>query len=615
MAVIDEMKTLGRARLSFAEAREVDEFVQVLGQYERGEISPDAWRKYRLVRGTYGQRQEGTLQMMRVKIPQGILSGEQLRALADAADRYSRGFGHITTRQNIQFHFIQLDDVPDMMRELATHGLTTREACGNSVRNITACPFAGVARDELFDVTPYAEALTRYLLRGPLSAILPRKFKVGFEGCREDHAFASINDIGWWAQVREVDGRTEHGFRVTVGGGTSILPRSGMALFEYVPAARMFHVADAILRVYHRFGDYEHKQRNRMKFLIKSMGWEKYREEVLRAYEELCAEGGTPLPFDPNDPPVENAPDWASPDAPTLEETASRAAASSVKGPGIMPQVSPWLVWDQHAFAAWQQTNVLPQKQQGYVSVVARVPLGDVTAQQFRVLADLAMSFGDGMVRMTPDQNLVFRWVREEQVAAFYRHLAAASLGRPDAQTIADVVSCPGAESCRLAVTASRGLGRLLTDHLEAHPEIVEAARSSHIKISGCPNGCGQHHVADIGFQGSIRKLGDRAVPQYFVMVGGGVAAEGASFGRVAAKVPARRAPEALERLIALYRDQHAPEETAGAFFRRIDFAVVKKTLADLEPLPAEQAQPQDFIDLGEDTEYKHVVLDGECSA
>lgn len=615
MAAVDEMKTLGRARLSFAEEREVDEFVDVLGQYERGEISADQWRKYRLVRGTYGQRQEGTLQMLRVKIPQGILSGEQLRGLADAAERYSRGFAHITTRQNIQLHFIELEDMPDMMRDLAAHGLTTREACGNSVRNITACPFAGVARDELFDVTPYAEALTRYLLRGPLSAILPRKFKIAFEGCSEDHAFASINDIGWWARVREVDGRTEHGFRVTVGGGTSILPRSGMVLFEYVPAARMFKVADAILRVYHRFGDYEHKQRNRLKFLIKSMGWEKFCEEVLRAYEELCVDEGTPLPFDPNTPPVEDAPDWASPEAPALEHTAARAAASSVKGPGIVPQVSPWLVWDARAFAAWQQTNVLPQKQEGFVSVIARVPLGDVTAQQFRVLADLATAFGDGLVRVTPDQNLVFRWVRAEHVPALYRHLAAAGLGRPNAQTIADVVSCPGAESCRLAVTASRGLGRMLTDYLEEHPEIVEAARSSHIKISGCPNGCGQHHVADIGFQGSIRKLGDRPVPQYFVMVGGGVAADGANFGRVVAKVPARRVPEALERLIALYREQHAPPETAGAFFRRIDVALVKKTLADLEPLPAEQAQRQDFIDLGEDTEYKQVVLDGECSA
>ncbi|MPY89683.1 MAG: nitrite/sulfite reductase [Luteitalea sp.] len=615
MTAIDDVKTLGRGTLSFADGREIDDFVQVLGRYERGEISADDWRKYRLVRGTYGQRQEGTLQMLRVKIPQGILSAEQLRALADGAERYSRGFGHITTRQNIQFHFIQLEDVSDLMRDLAASGLTTREACGNSVRNITACPFAGVARDEVFDVTPYAEALTRHLLRGPLSAILPRKFKIGFEGCPDDHAFASINDIGWWAQVRDVGGSTERGFRVTVGGGTSILPRSGMTLFEYVPANRIFDAADAILRVYHRFGDYEHKQRNRMKFLIKAMGWDKYRDEVLRAYDDICAEGGTPFPFDPDNPSVEEAPDWMLPEAATLEATAARVAASTVKGPGIVPHVNPWLVWDADAFAAWQQTNVLPQKQDGYVAVIARVPLGDLTAQQFRVLADLAATFGDGTIRMTPDQNLVFRWVREGQVPLFYRHLAAASLGRPNAQTMADVVSCPGAESCRLAVTASRGLGRLLTDHLEAHPEIVEAARSAHIKISGCPNGCGQHHVADIGFQGSIRKLGERAVPQYFVMVGGAVAADGANFGRVAAKVPARRCPEALERLIALYREQHAPGESAAQFYRRIDFAVIKKTLADLEPLAADQAEPQDFIDLGEDTEYKQVVLDGECSA
>ncbi|HEY6361164.1 MAG TPA: nitrite/sulfite reductase, partial [Vicinamibacterales bacterium] len=268
MSAIDDT-TLGRARLSFADERDIDEFVEKLDQYERGELSAEAWRKFRLVRGTYGQRQDN-VQMMRIKIPQGIVTGPQMRALADASAKYSRGFGHVTTRQNVQFHFVLLKHAEPMMRDLATTGLTTREACGNSIRNITSCPYAGVEHSEIFDVTPYAETMTRYFLRHPLADRLPRKFKIAFEGCPEDHAYAAIHDLGWHARI--VDG--QRGFRLTIGGGTSIMPVSGHLLYEFLPAEQMLEVAEAIVRVYHRLGDYEHRQRNRMKFLIKALGWD-----------------------------------------------------------------------------------------------------------------------------------------------------------------------------------------------------------------------------------------------------------------------------------------------------------------------------------------------------
>ena len=239
MTIADDPTTFGRTRLSFADEAEIDDFVTTLERFERGDITPDQWRAYRLVRGTYGQRQGGDAQMIRVKIPQGILDAAQLDALADVAERYSRGFGHITTRQNVQLHFVALHDVPPAMRRLAAAGLTTREACGNSVRNITACPYAGVAADEAFDVTPYAEALTRFLLRHPLSSTLPRKFKIAFEGCVEDHALTAINDIGWRARIRVSEsGVMERGFRVTIGGGTSTVPKSGDELYEFLPAGR-----------------------------------------------------------------------------------------------------------------------------------------------------------------------------------------------------------------------------------------------------------------------------------------------------------------------------------------------------------------------------------------
>lgn len=609
MSVVDDPRTHGRARLGFADEADIDEFASVLGQFERGEIGPDAWRAFRLVRGTYGQRQAEDAQMLRVKMPQGILTGEQLEALAEVADRYSRGFGHITTRQNVQFHFMKLHDVEPAMRRLANAGLTTREACGNSVRNITACQFAGVAADEVFDVTPYADALTRHLLRHPLSSKLPRKFKIAFEGCPEDHARTGINDLGFRAALGP-DGR--RGFRITVAGGTSIMTRAGSVLHEFLPAGEIFDVADAVMRVYAALGDYQHKQRNRLKFLIKKLGWERWLEDYRAMLATVQGEAPRAFPFDPEDPPVDEAPVWIASDEPSHAELTRRAAAAELRGPGIRPTA---FVPPVDAFERWLSTNVRPQKQSGFVIAAATIPLGDVTAAQFRILADLSSSFSDGTVRVTIDQNAVFRWVPSARVNAFYGALAAAGFGLPGVDTLADVVSCPGAESCRLAVTQSRGLGHALGEHLRARPDLSDAAGAADIKISGCPNGCGQHHVAAIGFQGSIRKLGTRAVPQYFVMVGGGADADGAAFGRIVAKIPARRCTEAVDRLVTLYRDGRQGDEGLAAFMRRVDPGSVKAALSDLEALTAETAAPADFIDLAEHSAFAPEVLDGECSA
>ncbi len=615
MAAVDDPKTLGRARLSFASEADIVEFVTVLERFERGEIGPDEWRAFRLVRGTYAQRQEGDVQMLRVKIPQGMLDGPQLRALAEVADSYSRGFGHITTRQNLQLHFLRLHDVEPAMRRLAAAGLTTREACGNSVRNVTACPYAGVAADEVFDVTPYAEALTRYLLRHPLSSTLPRKFKIAFEGCPEDHAVSAINDIGWRAAMRTNGHGPERGFRVTVGGGTALRCASGRLLFDFLPAGEILAVAEAVLRVYHRLGDYKHRQRNRLKYLIDAMGWEAWRATFDEELAAVRAEGLPPLPFDPEAPGFEDAPEWPRIAAPSAASVAARAAAARVRGPGIVPEVRLALPVVHGTFARWAATNVRPQKQTGYSLVTVTVTLGDVTAAQMRLLADLAESYGDGTVRTTTDQNLVLRWVPSAAVPDLYKRLAAAGLGLDGAGTLADVTSCPGAESCRLAITQSRGLGKLLGEHLRAHPELVALAPEVDIKISGCPNGCGQHHIAGIGFQGSVRRLAGKVVPQYFVTVGGGVGSDGASFGRLVGKIPARRLAETVERLLALYASEHAAGESASAFFGRVEAAHARTALADLERLTPEDVLPEDFIDLGDEEEMKLETLAGECSA
>ena len=606
---VSSQSTVGRSHLSFADEAAIDEFVDKLEKYESGVLSPEDWRRFRLLRGTYGQRQDG-VQMMRVKAPQGLVTAAQMRALADVATRYSRGFGHVTTRQNVQFHFVLLKDAEACMRELAETGMTTREACGNSVRNITACPYAGIADDEVFDVTPYAEIMTRYFLGHPLSGVLPRKFKIAFEGCPVDHALVSIHDLGWHARI--VDGK--RGFRLTIAGGTSIMPVSGYLLYEFLPVEQMLEVAEAIVRVYHRNGDYQHRQRNRMKFMIKALGWDVWKQKYEEALAEVRAEGGVKLPADPALQPVETAPDWMKPAAPSVQTVAVQAA-TPVSGPGIMPG-SVKLHPLSDAYVRWMKSNVGRQKQAGYVHVMARLPLGDFTAGQMRVLSDLADAYADGEMRLTIEQNVLFRWVKVEDVEALYQRLDAAGMGHPDANTISDVVSCPGAESCRLAVTQSRGLGRVLTEHFSARPDLVDLVTAGDIKISGCPNGCGQHHIASIGFQGSVRKLAGKAVPQYFVMVGGGSTAEGARFGKVVSKIPVHRLTDAVDRLLGLYRDRReSASEPLDAFFRRVPPAIATEALKDLAELLPNQTTVEDFIDLGEDTAFNPEVMEGECAS
>jgi sulfite reductase (NADPH) hemoprotein beta-component len=308
-------------------------------------------------------------------------------------------------------------------------------------------------------------------------------------------------------------------------------------------------------------------------------------------------------------------PDWPLDPAPELGAIAARVGLQPVKGPGLVPVVTPLLQIAGDSYAKWRDTNVRPQKQFGFTTAIVSIPLGDLTSEQMRVMAELSRAYSDGSVRVTMDQDLVFRWVTAANLRPLYRRLAAAGLGLGGAETIADVVSCPGAESCRLAVTQSRGLGRLLEDQLRARPDLIAAANGARIKISGCPNGCGQHHIATFGFQGSVRRIESRAVPQYFVMIGGGAGGREATFARLAAKVPARRIPDVVERLIGLYSRERLPDEAASDFFARLDVARAKQELADLEQLTKEDSLPADFVDLGEVSEFNPLVMDGECSA
>ncbi len=599
-----------RARAPFSVLGDLDEFLATLAKFERGEIGAEAWRQFRLLHGTYGQRQAES-HMQRVKIPQGVLSATQLEALADVAEAHSRGFAHVTTRQNVQLHFVTARGAEVAMRRMAEAGITTREACGNSVRNVTACPRAGVAPDEVFDPTPYAEAFTRHFLRHPLSSSLPRKFKVAFEGCPEDHAAAAIHDLGFVAR-RLPDGR--RGFLVRAGGGTATVPVSAQVLVELLPAGELLGLSEAVVRVFHRLGDRVHRHANRMKFLVKKLGFEGFRAEVDAERERVRAEGAPQLPFDPERPPEELAREGPRAPGPDRDAIAARVRAQVPRGPGVVPVVAPDLAPTPDAFAAFVRTNVRPQRQPGYVTVEVVLPLGDVTAAQLRAVGDLARAHGDGSVRLTREQDLVLRWVPRGDVPALHAGLAAAGLGLAGAGTAARVTSCPGAESCKLAVTQSRGLGRLLEAHLREHPEVVAAAPGLDLKVSGCPNGCGQHHLAAIGFQGSARKVGTHAVPQYFVLLGGGLGPDGARFGRLAAKIPARRIPAAIERLVALYRAERIDGEDAPAFFRRVDPAHARAALSDLAEIAHGTLTPEDQVDLGESAAFRPETGEGECA-
>ncbi len=571
-----ESATVGR--LGFARREDVDLFVQRLEAFERGELDADGWRSFRLLNGVYGQRQDGDAMMVRAKLPGGIATPAQLLALAEVADKYSNGKGHVTTRQNVQFHFVPLPQSEAALRLLADAGITTKEACGHSVRNWTCCPFAGVAADEPFDPTPYVEALARHLLRGPYSSTLPRKLKPSLGGCcGTDCSQAFINDLGFLARKRG----DELGFQLLAGGGLSTLRRSAMVVEDFVPLAEILEAADAIVRVFHRIGNRENKAKARLKWAIDRIGKEAFIAEYRKEREVIRSEGGVPLVLPPQPaPPVRRA--------------------------SLTQAITP-----EPGFEEWARDSVRPQKQSGFSAVVIRLILGDVSTAQFRSLAEIIQQFGEGEIRLANEQNLVLRFVPTAKLPALHRELARIGLAKAGANTIGDVTSCPGASSCKLAVTASRGLAAELTDVFERRPDLA-AVRGLDIKVSGCPHGCGQHYIAGIGFQGGMRKVAGKPAPQYLVYVGGGIASDRADFGRLIGKVPARRGAATLERLLDYYV---ANNGTGPAFWTSAPADALKSLISDLTVLSDDAARPEDFIDLGQAAAFEVQTSEGECSA
>jgi sulfite reductase (ferredoxin) len=552
-------------------------------------------QKLRLHFGTYAQRQEG-VQMQRIKIPGGFLTADQLVRLADAADQFGSGFMHFTTREDAQIYYVKLEETPSLLRFLAEGGITSREACGNTVRNITACYRAGTSATEAFNVGPYAQALFRFLVRNKYNQNLGRKFKITFEGCAEDHSGLRIHDIGLWAVTQTRSGKLRRGFRVYLGGGLGAAPHLAHHYSDFLPVEELFNLAAAALRLFDRYGERKARMKARMKFLIETMGWDTFRAAL---DEERQRVGPIPL-------------------ADYLE-----AEDEPVPGTGQQPYRLP--VLDSRTgdaqFQSWVRDSVIAHQVEGFRGVHVRIKLGDLTAERARRLAAVVRRFSASQLRLSIDQNIYLPWVRAEELLDLYIALAALSLAERGVGTIADVTTCPGSDTCRLGIASAKGLGSALGSAFENAANgplarYTELARPLRVKISGCPNGCAQHSVANIGFYSAALTHEDRSVPAHFVTVGGQTQPDQAQFGLLLGKFPARNCVQVTETLLKLYEQEKEPSEEFNSFVGRTGTERLKQILEPLRQIPSFESDPTFYEDYGHEHERFAVQrgIKGECA-
>ncbi|HTZ65483.1 MAG TPA: nitrite/sulfite reductase [Solirubrobacteraceae bacterium] len=576
--------------------REYDDFKTEATKFLGGEMPEDEFIKFRLKQGVYGQRQPD-VQMIRTKLPFGGITPEQMDKFADVIEKYAPlNKGHITTRQNIQMHHMPLLDAEKAIRELGEAGLSSREGCGNTMRNVTGDPWAGVAKDELFDLTPYVGAYVRYFVRHPTTQAMPRKVKTSFDASPADRAISEIHDVAFRARVREIDGRGEvRGVQMLVGGGTSIMPRRAQVLYEFLELdnGEYLKITEAVMRIFDRQEWLRvNRARARIKVFVDKYGIDELRNQV---EEELQG-------------------DWvAERDFSIGERLFVDDERESAPAP---PQSYGSPNGDLSQFERFRAANVAEQKQQGFVTVEVKITRGDLTPEQFRALAQIMRKYAGGYARTTVQQNLVLRWVREESVYDVWRELSELGFGDAGSREIADVVSCPGTDSCKLGITSSMGLNQAVQERIEAMDVRDPLTRQIHIKMSGCPNGCAQHHIADIGFYGASIKVGEHTIPAYIPHVGGVYEGGEVAFGRrLKLRLPAKRVPEAVERWIHHYEANRQEGEAWGAFCERVG-------TGELEALVKELSMPVDFgletmnqfIDWNRNVPFEVIRGEGECA-
>src|ERR671925_529089 len=539
VAAVNSKSAAPKPNPRWGREEETEIFAKNVRLFRQGKISDDDFRRFRLQHGAYGSRLRMDYSMVRIKVPGGEITPEQLEKIASLSEAFSIGSAHVSTRQNIQLHWVQLEDVSEVMRGLVEAGLTTREACGNTVRNVMCSHFAGVCPDEAFDATPYAKAIARFFIRNPMCQNLPRKFKINFACCNK-HGLVRIADIGLVSTIKD----DVKGFKIYLGGGLGAASFIGHQLEEFTPEDRMLSTCMATIRLFDRHGNRENMARNRMRYLVHEMGWEKFQRMVLkeRSIVEMTTSYSTTQLFDVK----------SHEDNRQLPK-ASRRMMMMTK----LPMLNVNVTKDSPGFERWLHTNAVPQKQEGYFTAFVTLGAGDITASQLRTLASVIRDYSaEGVARNTPQQNFALRYVRETDLPNLYEKLASVGLANPGALTIASAVGCSGTTSCNLAITNSHRLAKEVQRRfLELGLDVDDSLRDATIKISGCPNSCGQHEIATIGFFGGATRMNNTMTPTY-TMLFGGSAGEAGELGRSVMRVPAKRVIDTTLKIIELYKNE-----------------------------------------------------------
>jgi len=600
---IDNLKQSGPdsklPRVNWAKIEEAENFAKTVKLYRQGKIDHDNFRRFRLQHGAYGTRMTDDYAMVRIKIPAGEIYPIQLEKIAQLSETFSIGSAHISTRQNIQLHWVVLEDVSEIMRGLSEVGLTSREACGNTVRNVMCSPLAGVCHDEEFDTTPYAIATAKFLLRNPLNQNLPRKFKFNFTCC-EKHGMARMVDVGLIPVTREIDGKTQRGFKIFLGGGLGNKSFVGHHLEDFTPEEDLLYTSIAVLRIFDRMGNRKNMARNRMRYLVDEMGWEKFQNLVLKERAIVRATQSVIVKLD-----VDNTPN----DIKRPITVSDEDGKSTPEG-----------------YSRWLKTSAFKQKQEGYHSVFVNLEAGDITANQLNALAKICREFSaEGFARNGFSQEVVLRWIHESDLPRLYSNLLEVGLAKPGTLSMASPIGCSGTTSCNLALTNSHRLAKeIQRKFLELKLDEDDELRDSTIKISGCPNSCGQHEIATIGFYGGGGRVGNDMYPSYQMSLGGRSDRE-TMLGVICMRVPAKRIIPVILKIIEIFKKNKQSEDTLSSWINRVvkgnenseirsvnDF---KQILAPLVVSPTKESDADFYLDYGSDTNYHTITGKGECAA
>ena len=585
-------------KIDWSRRQEAENFAETVKLFRQGKIDPDMFRRFRLQHGAYGTRMTDDYAMVRIKVPAGQIYPYQLEKIAQLSEMYSIGSAHFSTRENIQLHWVILEDVSEIMQSLSDVGMTSREACGNTVRNVMCSPLSGVCKDEIFDATPYAMAIAKFMLRNPICQGLPRKFKFNFTCC-EKCGMIRIVDVGLVPQIQEIDGEKRKGFKIFLGGGLGNRSFVGHQLEDFTPVEDLLYTSMAVIRIFDRMGDRKNLARNRMRYLVNDLGWEKFQNLVLKERAVVKATQSVIVKLNIDD---------------SINEIQRPISVSDESA--SVPD----------GFARWEKTNVIKQSQSGFNSAFIGLEAGDITANQLRSVAEIIRDYSaEGFARNGFSQNIVIRYVHDDDLKSMYSRLIENGLAKTGSLTMASAVGCSGTTSCNLALTNSHRLAKeVQRKFLELNLDEDDDLKDSTIKISGCPNSCGQHQIATIGFYGGGGRHGTDMFPNYTMSLGGKFD-ENSMLGHHTARVPVKRVIPVILKIIELFKENKQPDDTLSKWIDRVvkgnesskitGVEDIKKEIAPLIVPPKIEDEPDFYMDYGSDTNYHTVTGKGECAA